>query len=246
MKRFILAGIFSFVLFVLPLSLMAADYASQGDALYNKGGLEDYKKSIGLHLRALEEGHDSYEANWKLARSCRMYGEHAKRQVVQGWKDICAEYGKMGMNYGEKAIGSNPDGVEGHYYYGLNAGIYSDGVSIITAIRQGLKGKTQSSFEKAYEINKRYDEGGPMTALGRFWFVLPWPLSDNKKSLKCLRESHKAFPENVETQLYLGESLLKSKKKEDKAEAKALLQKVAGSDERYFSDWAKRLLVDNK
>ena len=108
MKRFILAGIFSVALFVLPFSLIAADYASQGDALYNKGVLEDYKKSIGLHLRALEEGHDSYEANWKLARSCRMYGEHAKRQGVQGWKNICAEYGRHRPCAGRRPVPLRP------------------------------------------------------------------------------------------------------------------------------------------
>ena len=150
------------------------------------------------------------------------------------------------MKYGDKAIELNPKGVEGHYYYGLNVGIYSDGVSIITALRKGLNGKTQSSFEKAYEIEKTYDNSGPTIAVGRFWFVLPWPLNDKKKSLKFLRESQKTAPNSISGQLYLGEALLDRDKEGDKAEAKALLQKVAQCDIKYFRDWAKRLLADLK
>ncbi|MCP4683206.1 MAG: hypothetical protein GY864_12800 [Desulfobacterales bacterium] len=241
MKRLILGSMISVVLFVFSSDARATDYVSQGDLVYKQEGLENYKQSIDLYLKALKDNPDSYEINWKLARSYRDYGEHSKRQGVAGWEDICAEYGKTGMKYGGKAIELNPEGVEGHYFYGLNVGTYSDGVSILTALRQGLKGKTQRSFEKAYLINKIYNEGGPMKALGRFWFVLPWPMNDKKKSRTYLRECREAFPENIEGLLYLGEVLLKSKKK-DRAEARAILQKVTESDEIYFRDWAKRLL----
>jgi len=52
---------------------------------------------------------------------------------LDDWKDICKKYGKDGMKYGKKAIGPAPDKIEGHYYYGLCAGSYSDGVSILKA-----------------------------------------------------------------------------------------------------------------
>ncbi|MCP4669430.1 MAG: hypothetical protein GY849_24115, partial [Deltaproteobacteria bacterium] len=215
----------------------------EADRLFKKGGLENYKKSIALYLKALKAKPESYEANWKAARAYRWYGEESKRQGVKGWKDICEKYGEEGMQYGDKAIKINADGVEGHYYYGLNVGIYSDGVSIITALRKGLKGKTQSSFEKAYEIDKRYNDNGPTIALGRFWFVLPWPLNDKKKALQHLKESQKTAPNNIQGRLYLAEALLDRDKKGDQAEAKALLQKVTQCDTKYFRDWAKRLLA---
>ena len=65
-------------------------------------------------------------------------------------------------------------------------------------------------------------------ALGRFWFVLPWPMNDKKKSLKFLREAHDKFPDNIEGMLYLGEVLLDEGKKSDRPEAETLLKKVAG------------------
>ena len=104
-----------------------------------------------------------------------------------------------------------------------------------------MKGKTQDSFEKAYKVNKLYNDGGPIKALGRFWFVLPWPLQDKKLSLQYLREFQKFFPNDLEGQLYLCETLLKTGGKD---EAKTLLQKASASDDKYYADWAKRLLAD--
>jgi hypothetical protein len=77
------------------------------------------------------------------------------------------------MKYGDKAIALNPNGIEGNFWYGLSVGNYSDSVSVITALKEGLKDKTQKSFEKSYQVNKMYNYGGPIKALDRFWFVLP-------------------------------------------------------------------------
>jgi tetratricopeptide (TPR) repeat protein len=220
----------------------AGDLVAQGDALFLKGGLENFRQSIEMYGKAVAAAPDSYEANWKLARSNRWYGEQAKRDGVADYKDICAQYGKEGMKYGETAIRLDPGGVEGHYYYGLSVGIYSDGVSMLTALKEGLKGKTQSSFEKAYETDKTFNNGGPMLALGRFWFVLPWPMNDKKRALAYLREARQQFSDNIEGMLYLGEALMDAGGKPERAEAETLLKKVVASDTPYFNAWAKRLL----
>jgi len=245
MKRFLLWFALFFVLvFILPLGLMAEDYLSKADGLYEQGRAENYKRSIDLYLKVLKENPNDYEANWKCARAYREYGEAIKRQAVEGWKKACAKYGKEGMKYAQKAIENEPDKPDGHYYYGLNVGIYSDGVSILTALAEGLKSKTQSSLEKAYELDKMYNEAGPMLSLGRFWAVVPWPYKDKKKALTLYREYQKTryFNEKIEGKIYLAEVLLELKGKENEEEAKALLQKASQSDEKYFIDWAERLL----
>ena len=175
MKWFLLGGLVFLLVFISPMGLMAEDYLSEADALYNQGGMENYKRAIDLYLKALEANPNDYEANWKCARAYRDHGEEVKKQNVEGWKDICARYGKEGMKYAQKAIEQGPNKPDGYYYYGLNVGIYSDGVSILTALAEGLKNKTQSSFEKAYELHKMYDDAGPVLALGRFRAVVPWP-----------------------------------------------------------------------
>ena len=244
MKRTILGSICLFLAILFPAGLMAADYMAEAEKAYDRGGLDGYKQAIELLEKALAENPESYEANWKCARSHREYGNKAKSQKVDGWKDICAEYGKKGMQYAQMAIELGPDKPDGHYYYGLNVGIYSDGVSIFTALSEGLKDKTQTSFEKTYEIDKMYKEAGPMLSLGRFWAVLPWPMRDRDKSLEYYREyqATEYFADNLEAHFYLGEVLYQIGGKENKAEAKGLLEKAAQSEDPYFADQAKELL----
>ena len=219
---------------------------TEADALYDAGGLENYLAAIPIYEKAVSEGGDNYEALWKCARAHRDYGNKIKQQGGADWEDLCAHHGKAGMGFAEKAIALAPDKVEGYYYYGLSVGIYSDGVSILTALSEGLKNKTQESFEAAYKIDKAYNKGGPMLSLGRFWTVLPWPMNDEDQALAYLREYQAAgfLDGSDEGKIYLSELLIDIGGKDNEAEARQLLQAAAQSPEAYFSDWAKRLLKD--
>jgi len=249
MRRLLFSALCLIWIVGLSGSVLADDYLAQADAIYNKGGMENYKKSIPLYLKAVQADPNSYEANWKCARANRNYGDKAKKKKIEGWKEICATYGKEGMKYAEKAIEINPNKPDGYYYYGVSVGIYSDGVSIITAIKEGLKDKTQSSFEKVYAMDKMYEDAASILALGRFWTVLPLWMKDYDKAMKYLRE-YQATPyfdkPPPDGPIFLAELLLKIGGDKNKAEAKPLLENAAKSDETYYSDWAKRLLKENK
>ena len=244
MKKTIFCCLCLSIMILFPFCLHAADYLAEADKLFDQGGLENYRQAIEFYQKALAENPDSYEANWKCARAHRAYGNAAKTQKKNGWKDICAKYGKEGMQYAQKAIALEPDKPDGYYFYGLNVGVYSDGVSIFKALSEGLKDKTQKSFEKTYDIDKMYKEGGPMIALGRFWQVLPWPMYDRKKSLQYYREyqATKYFADNIEAHVYLGELLIQIGGDKNKAEAKGYLEKAAQSDDPYYKDRAMELL----
>jgi hypothetical protein len=222
-----------------------ADPIDIAEDLVKEGGIENTKKALDLALEAVKKEPNSYRANWMAARTCREYANEIKRSERQGWEDVCKEYGKKGMNYAEKATQLNPDGVEGYYWYGTSVGIYSDGTGILTALREGLKDKTQSNFETAYKIDKTYQKGGPIIALGRFWYVLPWPLNDKTKSMEYFREFQKTefyrHPKTPEFNVYFAELLMDSRGTRD--EAKALLQDVPNfSADAYWNKRAKDLL----
>ena len=244
MQKAMIISLYFFLLIVNPLSLVAVDYVTEADRLYTQGGLENYKRAIELYKKALTQNPDNYEAAWKCARAHREYGDTAKTQKIEGWKKICAEYGKAGMQCAQKATMIDPDKPDGYYFYGLNVGTYSDGVSIFTALSEGLKDKTQENFEKAYALNKMYAEGGPMIALGRFWQVLPWPMRDRKKSLRYYREYQQTpyFADNMEVHVYIGELLIQIGGKKNKAEAKGYLEKAAQSDDEFYRARAQELL----
>jgi hypothetical protein len=214
------------------------------DARYAQGGLENFKAAVPLYEEALAAGPPTYELYWKTARAHRDYANQAKRHAVKDWEDICEVEGKRGMELAAQAVALQPEGVEGLYYYGLSVGIYSDGVSILTALSEGLKDKTQSSFEKAYAIDKTYNQGGPILSLARFWSVLPWPMRDRDKSLAYFREFEAGgyLADSDEGRVYFGELLIDLGGKENKGEARKLLTQAAQSPEPYFAEWAKRLL----
>jgi tetratricopeptide (TPR) repeat protein len=243
MRRFFGLAVCLFVFFLLPVCLLAEDNMTQANALHEKGkaNIENYKQAAELYAKVLEAKPDDYESAWKASRDYRFYADESKKKNAPNWKGTCKDYGKLGMKYGEKAVALNPNGVEGNFWYGCSVGSYSDGVSIFKALKEGLKDKTQTSFEKSYQINKMYTDGGPIKALGRFWFVLPWPLQKKDVSLKYLKEYQKLFPNDAEGQVYLGEVLMKTGSKD---EAKTLLQKASTSSDKYYADWAKKLLAE--
>lgn len=224
----------------------AANELAEADRLFALGTLENYQKSIPLYTQAALQNPGSFEAHWKTARAHREYAHAAKKQDLADWKKICAEHGKFGMQAAQKAIELKPEQPDGHYYYGVNVGIYSDGVSILTALAEGLKDKTQGSFEKAYALDKTYKQGGPMLSLGRFWSVLPWPMRDRQKGLDYFREYQKAgyFEANIEAHLFLAELLIQMGGDENKKESRGYLNTAAQSQEPYFRDWAARLLAE--
>jgi tetratricopeptide (TPR) repeat protein len=227
---------------VLPVSVWAQGGLEEAKPYMEKNlSLEDYQKAIDLCAPVADSQPQSFEANWMTAKAYRLYADAAKKQQVEGWESICKEYGKKGMSYGEKAIALAPDKVDGYFWYGTCVGSYSDGVSILTALKEGLKDKTQASFETAYSLDKTYYEGGPILAIGRFWSVLPWPLKDKKKALAYLEEFHSLHPGNPEGLVYLGEAYLDVKEKD---KAREVLSKAAASDQKFFSDQAKKLLED--
>ncbi len=217
-------------------------FRRDADAFFEQGGLEDIKKVIELYEKILEQNPGDFEATWKIARACRGYGDLVKRKKVPGWEDLCAQYGKKGMEYAKKAIEMAPDKPNGYYYYGLCVGTYSDGVGLFTALREGLKDKTRNSLEKAYEIDKYFEEGGPIVALGRFWQVVPWPYTDEDKAMQYYREFQKTkyfdTPGAVNAHVYMAELLMDQWGSEPEKEARKLLKEAIELTEDPY--WKKR------
>jgi len=170
-----------------------------------------------------------YALNWQAARAARKYGDFLVAEEVSGWKEAARVASKEGMKYGEIAFKLNPTGIEGWYYYGLCVGTYSDCVSIVKALTEGLKGKTQMGFENAYKFDKMYDNGGPILSLGRFWQVLPGIAGQDRKKAEALFDEYVSLfgskPEANSDVWYFRGQLYKDTGRA--AAAKADLQKAA-------------------
>lgn len=242
LQGWVLGSVSGLLFLLLAFASMAEEALTGPDQLLERGDIQSVREAVLHYVRAAQANEESYEANWKCARAHAVYANRAFQRDLDGWKGICERYGKEGMKYGKKAIQLAPDRVEGNYYYGLCVKSYADAVSVLTALAEGLKGSTQKAFETAYKLDKMYENGGPIKAIGRFWFVLPWPLKDRNDSLTYFEEHHKYFPEDPEGEVWYAEALIDDGRK---GQAKKLLKKASHSDHAYYSKRAKGLLGEN-
>lgn len=238
---------------VLPLIMMAAmmpvftaanPLLAEMDALNQAGGYENQKKAIELGLKAVAAEPDSYEANWKLGRAYAYYTHSLQEHLVPGWEEACRTEAKKGLDYAEKAMKMEPDKIEGCYFFAFNAGMYSFGISIVGAITEGLKGKTQHNFEKVYALDKNFEEGDVMISLARFWHQLPWPLKDMKKSLEYYRE-YQASPfygKDPNTMVIMADLLADMGGNENRQEARQILDAAMPKSGAYYSAIAREVM----
>ncbi len=201
---------------LLPRPILSQDISvlmREGDALWVKRkDIEKARASIDSYKKVLEVDAKSYEAYWKIARAYFYLGDLLPE--TKEMRDQHIKLGLEGMQYAKKAVELNPQGVEGHYYYTLTLGQYGIGISIIKALAKGLGSKYEEHIEKALEIDRNYDNAGPLRAVGRYWYQVPWPKRDLNKSIHYLKEGVVSASINVRGHIYLAESYLKAGEKE--------------------------------
>ena len=186
----------------------------------------------------------SFDANWRLAA---MYNWEANTLGLEG--DKKADLGHKAWDAGDKAIASKPDDVRGHYQAGTGVGLYSEGISILTALAQGMEGKFRERMQAALKIDKDYLDGAPQVVWGRYFFKLPWPKRDVDESVRVLSEAMESHPTNLRAHLYLADSLWDNGKKD---EARRLVQDVLDAklgedppEDRRLKEMAKNWMKDH-
>lgn len=211
-----------------------------------ESGLNLMKQSLDLCLTCMEKRPEEYEILWRCARGAHQYGETARNLEVAGWEEICKEWGRRGMEIAEKAESIEPGRVEGYFWEGACIGIYSDGTSIMTAVKEGFYKKSKNAMAKVYELDKSYNDYDSVFANAMFWISLPFPLKSKKEALKYYREFEESttWTERPYVRRVYGANLLMEvKPKGYKEEAKRLLDEALAYPhlQKYYQDWASEL-----
>jgi tetratricopeptide (TPR) repeat protein len=235
----ILIAIFAFA---VSINVYASDALVKGDAAFAKG---EYKKAVDLYIAAAQEAPDSYEANWKVTMASDYYGVSIKVAHAPGWQKQCTQIGKTGMIYAEKAQKINPQGVEGYHWEAMSIGLYADGVSVVTAIKEGILGKTTRCIENAYKYGKSYDDWGPTFGMAMFYSQLPWPMKKMDKALKYFKEyeANSAHINDAKNRVAYSAQFISQLKGKEYVEFKdrveKLLVELESYEEPYYRDIAK-------
>jgi tetratricopeptide (TPR) repeat protein len=209
----ICSALFLFTLSSLSQGQEVSALLKEGEVLWLKSTDPDRApKTIALFEKVLALDPDNYGALWKIARSYFFIGDALPE--TEEFKNQHKECGEKGMFYAKRAVAVNPKGVEGHYYSGLSIAQYSIGISIVKALIKGLGPEYEKHIGKAIELNKLYDNAGPLRAMGRYWYRLPWPKRNIDKSIDYLKEAEAFAPLSIRGRVYLSESCIKAGKKD--------------------------------
>jgi tetratricopeptide (TPR) repeat protein len=139
--------------------------------------------------------------------------------------------GKRAWDLAERAVKANPSRVEGWFYAAGGMGQYALGIGVFTALRQGIEGKFKDRISHAEKIDPWYDDGAIQVAWGRFYYELPWPKYDARKSERALLAALDRNPDNVRARVYLAD--LYRKEHHDEPARDQLEKAAAGAPGRY-------------
>lgn len=199
-----------------------AELIAQGDALYaQRADLAQAGRAAGLYEQALQQDPKSEEAAWKLARAQYWLGLHApKEQKLDVYQ--------KGVDAAKQAIALNPKSVAGHYWLGVNYGVYGSAKGVMESI--SLVNPIKAEMATVIELAPDYEAGGPYRVLGRLYYKLPGIFGgDNDKAMEYLRTAVKKGPHRYLNHIYLAEVYYDEDKSQ---EANQLLQAViAGPSE---------------
>ena len=207
-KTFFLIIIFSlgFLLF----SQEATDLVSQGDQMYaERENLSKAKEAMGKYHEALLKATDKYAVYWRLAKTEYFLGVRATSD-----KEKKAIF-EQGIYHAKKAVELAPDKAEGHFWLGVNYGVYGEAKGVLKSL--SLVKPIKNEMNKVIELNRELEGGGADRALGRVYFKLPGFVGgSNDKSLEHLLKSKEICSSNALTRIYLADTY-QALKKADKA-----------------------------
>jgi tetratricopeptide (TPR) repeat protein len=201
-----IGGMILFALILLPSfpesSPLGQSLLQQGDELYaQRSDPAKALEALAKYQAALAGGEDAYEASWKMAMveyriADRTSDEAEKKKILDS-----------AIAHGKRAVQLAPEKPEGHYWLGVNYGIYA--VASGARKRLSLVKPIKEEMKKVLALDPSYADGGADRVLGRVFYELPKNAGgNNQRSLKHLLQSKAYGPRVALTGIYLADTYL--------------------------------------
>lgn len=200
-RTFFLIFVFMGSLFLFPQE--DKDLIAQGDELYMQmKDMATAEAILAKYREVLVGTEDKYEVYWRLARIMFFIGDHTESKKEK--ETILAQ----GIYYAKKAIELESGKPDGHFWLGVNYGVYGETKGVLKSL--SLVDDIKEAMNRVIELDRSYEGGGPDRVLGRVYFKLPGFAGGSKdKSLEHLLKSKEFGPEDPLTRFYLAETYLK-------------------------------------
>lgn len=202
MKAFVIISTLILLPALLAYSQETKSLSQQGDDLFDqRGDLSKAKEGLAKYQDALLQQEDAYGVYWRMARIEYWIGDHTAD------KDEKKKIFGMGIYHARKAVALGPDRPEGHYWLGVNYGVYGEAKGILKSL--SLVKPIKEEMNRVLAIDPKFDDGGADRVLGRVYFELPGFFGgDKKKSLDHLLKSKEMGPQVGLTRIYLADTYL--------------------------------------
>lgn len=190
---------------------------AEADRLFSGGEAAGHgRQALEVLERALRAAPDRYELLWRAARAGYHVAESADRNEALALLSQAIEAG-------ERAVGSSPERVEGHFWLGASYGSYAERKGGFKAWR--LTGKLREEMEAVLRLQPDYEGGDAYRALGELDRQLPWILGGRKsRGLTRLQEGSRRCPANLELRLSLATAYMDTGRREEaRRELQAIL-----------------------
>jgi tetratricopeptide (TPR) repeat protein len=188
-----------------------ASLLARADAAWTERDLPGKLEEMGAALDAAAKGRPpAYAVLWRQAR---LLGWRSEDPGLT--KNEKSRLGKLAWELGDQARALEPGQAEGHFYAMVGVGNFSLGIGVFSALAQGIEGKFKERLSRAEAIEPGFQGGAIPMSWGRFYFELPWPKHDVKRSEKHLRDAIAKNGENVRAWIYLGDLLLDEGRKDE-------------------------------
>jgi len=143
---------------------------------------------------------DPYEIEWRLARAYFWVAYTQNNRVTK--RGIAGK----AVEWADRARVHRADRVEGHYFYAVAIGAYADCIGVMQAVMEGIVSRFETAARRAYEIDRDFEHGAPMTMLGRYYYLLPWPKRDLDRSRRYIEEATRRHPGALIAHVYLADT----------------------------------------
>lgn len=217
-----------------------ADWLARVEALQPLRDLPDAEKELEV---LMAQGLRQWPADVDVALAAARH----KVWLADGTFDLPlkSRLGKEAWDLAKRVLAARPQSAAAHWYASRGVGAYAAGVSIVTALSEGLQGEFNRPLDFAVAHGPELDFGGPLIARGRYFIRLPWPQRDVRKGLGWLRDALKRFPQSLRARYLLAEALFEQGELE--AAQRELAQVEQGAvdydppEGRRMKSWAVRL-----
>lgn len=180
-------------------------YAERADVTKAKAALAKLEEALGAK-------EDAFSVYWRMSRLSYWIGDHnpgndAKKLIFQ-----------QGIEYAKKAIEIGPDKVEGHFWLGVNYGVYGEAKGVLKSL--SLVKPIKEEMRRVLAIDPAYDRGGADRILGRVYHEVPGIAGGSeKKSLDHLLKAVEYGPRVGLNLLYLSDTYVSLDRVEDARKA---------------------------